>query len=130
MHPYHQEMLATVEACSLYSGSTRDGAIYFVWELHWKASQRRGLLNWDLNAPTRKRCFWQRREGAFIGELVKGGRPYSLSWFGLDVLQTGLSFCSGLSSEEGPSVFSPAECAQGCVFIPEPANPCLLVAHL
>lgn len=60
----------------------------------------------------------------------KRGRPYSLSRFGLDVLQAGLSFAVGLELQEGPSIFSPDEFAQGCVFIPESANPCLLVAHL
>lgn len=55
------------------------------------------------------------KAGTVICGLVKGA-PYSLSWFGPDSLRFGLSFAVGLQCQEGQSIFSPDEFAQGCGF--------------
>lgn len=113
MNSCHEEMLAIMEACTLYPGSTGEGAIYLVWELLQKRSQGRGLLSWGLNAPRRK--IFGKGRSLYLG-ASKRGRPCSLSQFGLDILQAGLSFAVGLEVQEGPSIFSPDEFAQGCIY--------------
>lgn len=85
-------------------------------------------MSWDLLHPEGKGILGKGRS-PYLG-ASKMGRPYSLSWFGLEDLQVGLSLAVRLEFQEGPSIFSPDEFARGRVFITEEANPCFLAAHL
>lgn len=87
-----------MKAYTVYAGSTGEAVIYSVWELLLKGFQRRGLLIGTRLHPEGKGILGKSRN-TYLGTSERR-RPDSLSWFGPDILQVGLSFAVGLELPE------------------------------